>query len=64
MRRINIGMAWVCIGLGIVCAGFPFYDFFILRRIDPVPFIYAIGAVFTARVFWKRASMPAKAKEE
>jgi hypothetical protein len=62
MRKINIGMAVFCICLGVVCVGFPFYDFFVLGKIDPVPFIYAVGAVLAARVFWKRASTPVKAK--
>ncbi len=62
MHKVNIGMAVFCLLLAASILALFFYSIVVNRQIDPVMLIYAVGAVLTARVFWKRAK-PAPAPE-
>ena len=55
MRKVNIGMMVFCLLLAVCLLGLFAYNFVANRQIDPVPLMFVLGAILTARVFWKRA---------
>ena len=64
MRLVNLAMMGFCVLLGAAFLALFFYDYFLLRQIDPIALVYLIGAVLTAGVFWKRAkTAPSGAKQ-
>jgi putative effector of murein hydrolase len=64
MKTVNIIMMWVCVALGVFFIGLFAYSLIALRQIDPVMIMYVIGAILTAKIFWKRYHAAGRGKFE
>jgi hypothetical protein len=52
-----MGMAVSCLILAVFFIVLFVYGIFKSRQIDPVTLMYFVGAILTARVFWKRSKL-------
>ena len=62
MKRLNLFMSLVCIGLAMALVGLFLYDMLERHEVNLSSILYFVGALLASREFWRRAKLPLQTK--